>query len=81
MRRPPAPLLSPYKLPGALAPAMRAHFAGVVKEPIPDDLGELLRALDADADEGSGGRGWANESYRHRRTNESHRHRRRSGSH
>ena len=73
MRRPPAPVLSPYKLPGALAPAMRAHFAGVVKEPIPQDLSELLRALDADADEGSGGRGWANESYKAKR--------RRSGSH
>jgi len=59
---------------------MRAHFSGVVKEPIPDDLGELLRALDADPDEGSGGRGWANESYHHRRIDESYRHRRRSGS-
>jgi Anti-sigma factor NepR len=72
MRRPP-PMLSPYKLPGALAPAMRAHFAGVVKEPIPQDLSELLRALDADADdEGSGGRGWANDSYKRKRRSGSH---------
>jgi hypothetical protein len=51
---------------------MRAHFAGVVKEPIPPGLSELLRALDADADEGSGGRGWANESYQHKRRSGSH---------
>jgi hypothetical protein len=72
MRRPPGPVLSPCKLPGALAPAMRAHFADVVKEPIPPGLSELLRALDADADEGSGGRGWANESYQHKRRSGSH---------
>jgi hypothetical protein len=72
MRRSLAPLLDPYKLPGALAPAMRAHFAGVVKEPIPDDLNELVREFDADANEASGERGWANESYRHRRRSGSH---------
>jgi hypothetical protein len=72
MRRPPTPVLSPYKLPGALAPAMRAHFAGVVKEPMPQGLSELLRALDDDADERSGGRGWANDSYKHKRGSGSH---------
>jgi hypothetical protein len=51
---------------------MRAHFAGVVKEPIPRDLSKLLRALDADADEGSGGRGWANDSYKRKRRSGSH---------
>jgi hypothetical protein len=66
MRRPPAPVLSPYKLPGALAPAMRAHFAGVVKEPMPQGLSELLRALGEDADEGSGDRGWANDKRKRR---------------
>jgi hypothetical protein len=72
MRRPPAPVLSPYKLPGALAPAMRAHFSGVVKEPIPPGLSELLHALDAEADEDSGGRGWAKENYQHKRGSGSH---------
>jgi hypothetical protein len=72
MRRPLAPLLTPYKLPGALAPAMRMHFAGVVNEPIPDDLNELLRELDADADQGSGEREWVDESPRHRRRSGSH---------
>jgi hypothetical protein len=72
MRRASVPLLNPYTLPGALAPAVRVHFAGVVKEPIPDDLNELLHELDADADEALGERGWANESYRHRRRSGSH---------
>jgi hypothetical protein len=60
MRRPTAPVLSPYNIPGALAPAVRAHFGSVINEPIPEDLSELLRELDEDAEQESGGRGsWA----------------------
>ncbi len=37
----------------AIAPAVRAHFADVIAEPLPAPLAALIRKLDAEPDGGS----------------------------
>ena len=44
-------LFNQLKFPGSLAPGLRAEFANVVAEPIPEPLVTLLRKLQARADE------------------------------
>jgi hypothetical protein len=36
-------LLDPFKVPGALVPGLRSHFAGVAREAVPERLTELAR--------------------------------------
>jgi hypothetical protein len=46
VRHSPRPMLNPFKVPGALAPGLRAYYAGVAREPIPERLTELAHEVD-----------------------------------
>jgi hypothetical protein len=52
-------LLDPFKVPGALAPGLRSHFGGVVREPMPDQLAALADELDEHETGGAGDRNGA----------------------
>ena len=44
-------LFNQLKFPGSLAPGLRAEFAGVVAEPVPEPLMALIRKLQARTDD------------------------------